>query len=81
MNIDRGRVVARFCRRFRRRMKVRISGLITADKFYRIDARLTGNGHDDGGDNEPNSLEHKYPPFDTLAEGAPVEFLKKLQVH
>jgi len=54
-------------------MKVRIGGLITADKFYRIDARLTGNGeslslclsalerskHDDGGDNEPNSPEHK----------------------
>ena len=77
MNIDRCRVVARFCRRFRRRMKVRIGGLITADKFYRIDARLTGNGeslslclsalerskHDDGGDNEPNSPEHKYPPL------------------
>src|SRR5215469_3966581 len=72
-------------------MKVRIGGLITADKFYRIDARLTGNGeslslclsalerskHDDGGDNEPNSPEHKYPPLIRWRRGLPSNLKRK----
>ena len=37
VNVDRGRVVARFDRWFRWEMEVRIGRLITADKFYRID--------------------------------------------